>query len=247
MPRKSQTLRTGEARRLARQRAPRFKTDRELRSAVLDWCREWIRERNPRCDVARIEMDLARWAAPITALDDAAFEQWCAMRDSLDKAAKFLEANPAAPEQSAYAAAIEGFFSAACEGNTGKLDKSIGERLSQWPRMSKNDRWPLGSSPRARIVATFENLSGTILWWSGPRPSPRDLAVITLLAGQWPEAARKRQAGPSGAGRPTVLGVVRAEENCVRATLSACHSPPSWIHRSPGSWIRVGEPDDHFA
>jgi hypothetical protein len=212
---------TGEARRLARQRAPRFKTDRELRRAVLDWCREWIRGQNPGCDLARIEKDLARWAAPITALDDEAFEQWCALRDALKKAAKFLEANPAAPEQSAYAAAIEGFFSAACAGNNGKFDKSIGERLNQWPHTSHKDRWPLGSSPRARIVAMFENLSGTILWWSGQRPSPRDLAVITLLAGQWPEAARKLQAGPTGAGRPTVLGVVRAEENAVRATLSA--------------------------
>jgi hypothetical protein len=48
----------------------------------------------------------------------------------------------------------------------------------------------------------------------------RDLAIIALLAGQWPGAARTQQGQGSGATRPTVKDVVGAEENAIRALLS---------------------------
>jgi hypothetical protein len=213
--------RTRQARRLATLRAPRYGSGKELRAAVLAWCREWIHEQNPACDVARLERYLTRWQRESAAIDEEAFEHWSAVLDAIQRAEKFLEAKPRASQHSTFAGRIEGFLGTLCQGNDGNFDKSIRERLKHSRRVSKKERWPLGSSPRARLVASFQNLPGTMTWWDNRQPSPRDLAVINLLAGLWPDAARKRQAEGIGGARPTVKAVVRAEENAVRATLPA--------------------------
>jgi hypothetical protein len=210
-----------DERRFAPLRAKRYESAKELRNAVLEWCRTWIHEQNPALEVAQFESDLARQLANTMTVDAEAFEVWCGLLDALEKANKFLEAKPSAPEQSTYAALLEGFLDTVCEGADGNFDKSIRERVSHWRRTSEKDRWPLGSSPRARLVASFEHYPGRMLWWGDRPASVRALAVISLLAGQWPDAARKRQAGGIGAERPTVMEVIRAEENAVRATLSA--------------------------
>jgi hypothetical protein len=152
--------------------------------------------------------------------DDKAFEQWCAMRSGLDQARAYLRANPEAPRENLYAAHIEGFFDTVCQGNDGKFDQSIGARLRTWSPFSSKDRLPYGASPRARLVGMFVNLSGQVVWWGDRPPKVRDLAVINLLAGLWPGAVRQAQTGGVGASKPTVVSVVRAEENAVRATLA---------------------------
>jgi hypothetical protein len=188
---------------------------------VLAWCRVWVHEQDPACDAAQLERYLTRWQRESAAIDEEAFERWSAVLDAIEKADQFLAEKPLAAQHSTFAGRIEGFLGSLCQGNDGDFDMSIRERLKHSRRISQKDRWPLGSSLRARLVASFQNFPGGIVWWHDRRPSPRDLAVINLLAGLWPDAARKRQAEGIGGARPTVKEVVRAEENAVRATLSA--------------------------
>jgi len=70
-------------------------------------------------------------------------------------------------------------------------------------------------------VARYETAPHHVLWWKDRSPKVRDLAIIALLAGQWPGSTRKQQAEGALATRPTVMDVVGAEENTIRALLSA--------------------------
>jgi hypothetical protein len=126
---------------------------------------------------------------------------------------------------------LEGFFSARVEGHDGEFELSVRDRLQHWGPLTKTKSWPLGSSPRARLVALFEKAPQHVLWWKARTPKVRDLAIISLLAGQRSDAIRKQQAAGRGATRPTVLAVVRAEENAVRAfvTLTIPHLPEDTV------------------
>jgi hypothetical protein len=178
-------------------RAARYDRVDELRAAVLAWCRDWVREQDPTWDVARLESDLRSRAqrAPVA---DEAFEQWCAMREALERARTYLEANPLAPSENIYAAMIKGFFETACRGNAGDFDASIGERLTTWRPTSKQDLWPYGFSTRAQLVAMFVNLSGPVVRWGDRPPKVRDLAVINLLRGCGREPSVRRRRRGSG-------------------------------------------------
>lgn len=149
---------------------------------------------------------------------DAAYEHYCRVQSALAAADEFLKAHPLVAERSLFAALLEGFFSARVEGNDGRFGLSVRERLAYWPSTTKGAR-RLGSSPRARLVALFANAPTNVLWWKDRTPNVRDLAMISMLAGQWSEAARKAQREGHKATRPTVMDVVRAEERAVRVAL----------------------------
>jgi hypothetical protein len=69
-----------------------------------------------------MESYLTRWQRESAAIDDEAFEKWCALLDAMEKADKFLEAKPLASEHSTFAARIEGFLDTVCEGNDGNFE-----------------------------------------------------------------------------------------------------------------------------
>src|SRR5690348_7624634 len=108
-----------EPRKLSPTRATRYQTRNQLRDAVLEWCRNYVRQEDPTFDLAKFEADLAdrirRWGG----VNSDAFRRWTAMRDTLLDAHEYLRANPKAPEQSVFAALLESFLSSPCRGNDG--------------------------------------------------------------------------------------------------------------------------------
>jgi hypothetical protein len=209
-----------DPRKLVRTRASRYETWPELQRAVLIWCRERIAEENPGFDVAALEAQLRDWVSDWAADNDEAYNLLSGFLDAFAKVDKYLEAHPSAPEKSVFAAMMAGALASRCEGSDGDFSLSIRERFRCWRLVPDDVRWPLGSSPRARLVSMFEAAPHNVLWWRSRTPKVRDLAIIALLAGQWPGAAKKQQAEGSGAARPTVKDVVGAEENAIRALLS---------------------------
>lgn len=210
----------GDPRKLVRTRALRYDTWPVLQRAVLTWCRERITEENAGFDVSALEDQLRGWVSDWAADNDEAYIRLSGLLDAITEADKYLQAHPSAPEKNVFAAMIAGALGARCEGSDGDFSLSIRERFQRWRLVPDDARHPLGSSPRARLVSLFENAPHRLLWWQDRSPKVRDLAIIALLAGQWPGAAKKQQADGSMATRPTVMDVVGAEENAIRALLS---------------------------
>ena len=216
-----------DPRKLVRTRALRYDSWPELQDAVLTWCRERIAEENPGFDIAELEAQLHTWVSDWASGIDEAYTHLSAMVDAIANADEYLRAHPSAPEKSIFAAMIAAALDARCEGADGDFSLSIRERFRRWRLVPDDMRWPLGSSPRARLVSMFENAPHNVLWWRDRSPTVRDLAIIALLAGQWPGAARRQQAEGIGAARPTVMEVVGAEENAIRALMSGRASKDS--------------------
>jgi hypothetical protein len=214
--RKRATGRNEAPRARARLRAKRYETLRELREAVLAWCRDAVRRTNPSFDLPGFERR-TREGVGAWGRGDPAFLLWRAVRDAARAAADYLAANPDAPKHSQYAAVLEAFLSAPCVGSDGAL-LPIGQRLCSWGTVRAR---PQGNqSARTRLVQTYGRLPN-LLWWGNRKASLRDLAIVTLLGGCFPEAARRQQKDAvSVADRPTVLDVVTAEENTIRALWS---------------------------
>jgi hypothetical protein len=204
-----------------RARAERYETWPELQRAVLGWCRESIAKESPGFDCAALEADLQRWINHWATDNDEGYKHWFAFMQAFSRADAYLRDHPSAAERSLFAAMLEAAFGAACEGNDEGVPGTVRDRLKCWRLVEAHEVWPLGASPRARLVSAFVNAPANVLWWRDRTPRVRDLAIIALLAGQWPGAARKQQTDGSGSTRPTVMDVVGAEENAIRALLSA--------------------------
>ncbi len=167
-----------------------------------------------------MEAQLHGWVSDWATDNDEAYRLLSGLLDAVAKVDRCLEEHPSAPEKRILAAMMTGALAAQCEGSDGDFSLSIRERFRCWRLVPGDIRWPLGASPRARLVSLFENTPHQVLWWRDRNPNVRDLAIIALLAGQWPGASRKQQVEGSGATRPTVMDVVGAEENATRALLS---------------------------
>jgi hypothetical protein len=207
--------------KLVRTQARRYDTWPELQQAVLTWCRKRIAEESPDFDVAALEKQLHEWVSDWAADNDEAFARLSAILHAVEAGANYLEAHPSAPEKNAFAAMIAGALGARCEGSDGDYSLSVRERFRRWQVVPEDVRHPLGSSLRARLAGLFEHAGEDVLWWTARKPEVRDLAIITLLGGQWPQAARRQQVEGPRAKRPTVMEVVGAEENAIRALISA--------------------------
>jgi hypothetical protein len=202
---------TSDPRRLAATRVQRHGTREELHAAVLTWCRAQILDENPTFDVAGLEADLRDRVALWAHDNDEGFQQWLALRDAMSNALKYLDGCSDGARQRLFAETVAAFFNTPCQGYN-----SIRDRVEVW-LAAPNELWMHGDAPRARLIAQYANAPPNVLWWVDRKPKVRDLSIITLLAGVWPAAAK----GPQrevGAARRTVLDVVGAADNAVRAT-----------------------------
>jgi hypothetical protein len=221
----------GRPRALGKLRAKRYSTWKELRAATLEWCwAEVEREMGGPVDRDQWRAFLADW---FRAVDDEPRRLWREVRDALVRAADYLDANPEAARAIYYGYDLNELISFACyhqvnaavvnggdpsEHNVhrGSIRGWIESARRGGPRTNPED-W----SCRTRLVRSVLGPIGGKWWWGSRKPTVRDLAIMSLLVGNEPEGALKQQRCAAGdADRPTVLDVVAAEENAIRAAKS---------------------------
>jgi hypothetical protein len=139
---------------------------------------------------------------------------WNAVRVVLAKAVDYVDTHPSA--RGAHVGKLRGLLETPCQGNADTTLRPLRERLVYWGRDSKEERRLLGvgRSIRTALVMRYADQANS-LWWQG-KPSVRDLAMVSLLAGNIPEAAETLQRGARGL-RP--LEVVALEEKAVEKLL----------------------------
>jgi hypothetical protein len=201
-----------EPRARAKLRAERFATWTDLYAAVMTFCREEIKGQAPSLDVTRLERTAQRLAP--TEEEDAFWGANRACRKviaALLEALDYLEAHPDKMTVAFYAAMLAG---------VPPLSPPIKGRDRPNVGAVRNAKRPHTQSLRTRLVTAFGRTPDAF-WWRGRSPSVRDLAILSLLAGCIPESAKKRQHGAAGqADRPTMIDVVLAEENAIRAAMT---------------------------
>lgn len=178
------------------QTAKRFATIASLKAGVRAYCLRYVRERG-------IEWDDRRQsyleAAIDTSVSNDAVVLARKLRDVLTEIVEFVDDDQRRQKADPPAPFLRRFATDVAKPTLSRLD-------DQWLDRRKQE-------PRAILVANFAKGK---LWWWGERsdehprenPSSRDLAVLSILAGNFPESASK-------ANDLTVSTVLAAEERAV--------------------------------
>jgi hypothetical protein len=230
----------------ARLREPRFDSLDELKAAVKARCREHIRERangaasalkdvqgTETFDVDVFEARL-RESFEACARRDDSFVLMAELDGALSRVIALLDAAPE-EDDDYFTSLLRHAIGTRCQGRDGSFDVSFGDRWRHLQRLDpdglprglrerRREQWPLGSTPRARLVAGYA--AAPVGFWGRGVPTVRDLACITLLAGLFPGGARQQQRDGHGLTLPTVLEVIGAEDAAVQATLRHAPLPP---------------------
>lgn len=177
-------------------RVDRFAALPDLKRAVRAWC---VAEVNRRagCDWwCEAQESYLRESIPSPTKLEAA-EVLGALRDALERAADFAREHAEIDTTDA-------------EGIRRLLDVA-----DRWLPRGRRASWP----KRYYAIADFDHPG--IWWWTkGRKPTNRDLAILSLLAGNFPDGPRRairefNAHGGSVLGLPSVLDVVRSEERAI--------------------------------
>jgi hypothetical protein len=210
MVRSEASRRTGKARR-----AERYATLADLRAAVRAKCIAEVDQLMGAPGAGQEVEALVRRGGPP---DDRARRVWRALMKALADASDLLATNPDGPWAPKYEFDIAMFlmperFWRALPEKCGHVIRAKAHnaraRLAAdlaGPELEDMDR-------RTWLVAYWDQHG--LLWWhaSARLPTPREIALLSLLAGEFPEHARRRQC--KGV-QPTVAEVIEAEMRAIR-------------------------------
>lgn len=175
----------------AAKRAPRFTSLRELKAATYAWCVDEVNRLvgpHPAGQSWWNERQAAALRESITVSDDA--RAICVeLRRTLVAADDFLRAHPEADD-----------------GYVNELRRNVA--ACRWSlslgRGTPDTSW----TPRTYLLAEYDRVREW--WWHGRDPRIRDLTILSLLAGNFPEV--RKQLKERGV---TVQEAVRAEERAL--------------------------------
>lgn len=231
---KKKITRKGRERKPSGVRAARYTTWKALHAAVLGLCWAHVEDAlGGRVDrVAAIDLIRDRFKD----LNDDARRIEREVFDALAKAVEYLDANPQEPTRNAHARTLKDLVSFRCVhdvnapvtgGDPKEENRSRGSIRGMIDCVRRLDApGPEDWSRRTRIVVQTSALGGHAWWWRDRKPLLRDLAVLSLLAGNIPEGAKRRQDGAiRAADRPTVLDVVADEEKGLRTAMGRHRRP----------------------
>jgi hypothetical protein len=169
-------------------RGKKYKTLPELKSATRAWCLEQVERRSGH---PWTNGDEATLRDDVTEPESAAV--WAGLQAAVSNARAFVERRPNDDDVRA------------------GMIRLVLQRLpaALVPNSSGPDRFRW--TTRKLIVLEYDRRGAW--WWHEQRPTPRDLAILSILAGEFPDWARKRLRKNV---HTTVLEAVAAEERAIR-------------------------------
>jgi hypothetical protein len=106
---------------------------------------------------------------------------------------------------------------AAHPGAGGRYAMRLRPAVAFLAKIEPEDDEPLWHRRTALVLEYDQPQRG---WWGARQPTVRELALLSLLAGEWPEWATRRLKAQS----VTVLEVVAAEERAIREAIKRNHT-----------------------
>lgn len=179
---------------------PRYATTKDLKAAVRAWCIEYVTAKvaitapsikNPWNEHQQRHLEQSLHVS------DEARELCNGMRALLTEGKAFLARN----------AESEKPFE---DGHVNELRRAVAALGRSFVPQGKDDAWS------SRVWLVVQHAKSRVWWWTDGKPTIRDLAVLSLLAGNLPEMKNRRERMDF---HPTVLDTVRAEQRIVELVL----------------------------
>lgn len=223
--------RTSNGKLKATTRARRYETLNELQAAVREACIDEVRRL---AGNAVSVPDILAFVDAAARVDVRPRQVWRALMKALLDA-KEIALTP--PEPSPFSNPYDGMLrDIAVQPGVIMYATVFGEVLERDLAADATARGPEDlPTTRALLVRRFAKPG--LLWWEERRPKDREIALLTLLAGEWPEHASRQLSQAVEAeiklSQPTVAAVIQAEARAVER-IRARLAEPAAKHSSSG-------------